>query len=871
MHKRHEMDKILVGGLLPDSLSEMGGRVSPRAVAGGTRFVASVLRRVALVATALCAAAAFADLPPGYRQLDYVDTDGSTWVNTLFTPDCTNAVEFKAAVPASDVMVVLYCSRKAMTGSDRRTYSLALNINGTPRFDYRNSTWSPSHPVTDGVPHTFCVYPYPEDWYAISCTIDGEQVGYYKPQNENPFTPEANAHFCLFGAYTGELNDSTTVSSLATYRFYHFKVWDTKEKENLVCHIIPVYGETEHAVGLYDLVAGRFLPAHGGTLAAPKVVLSDLELSENEDWTSVPVMIADGATVDLNGHDLAVASVGTNAVSALNPYYQDIGYITATGGEVIHIDGFKLPGAAKVETKFRPALVSGSQFLFSSRTQAKSNAYSALITGSAIRFDFNDKQTYSNTILTNEVDYTAVFDGTTPKPTWSVNGVAEKTHTATSNEFMGGSDLCIFERTTAQTSNLFTGRLYYFIVITNGVTAYDLRPVRRISDGAVGLYDRVGNGFYPSGTATAVHAPADVPKFTNSCETASVLNVGQGLIPGYTVVDRIFSTTKGARIDTGYVPVSTDRMEMRTCYSQDPATLFFFCSRTQMKGATDQFSVLLTANALRFDFRGTQYYYYKADHTTKFPDRDEPFTVAIDGNAKSCYFDGEFAYEYSRNDFTSTANLVLFASHENGNNFNNHPIGSIYWFKVTGADGTLKIDMVPVLRNQDSVAGLYDRVRHKFYPSASETAFTAGTQVGDGKLYVDVDGTFVGSEIAGNITLVKKGESAFDGGGLSLSTTLKPEAGTVAGVTLTDGATLDLSAFSETFNLDENAISFANGASITIALGSRNVSSKTPLVSWTTAPANVGTQAFLGEDGRRLTVKDDGVYLPRKGLMMIVR
>ena len=848
------------------------GEVASAATSRRGSLLYKTNKLMALATSAALTMTALADLPSGYRQLDYVDTGGSTWVNTLFTPDCTNAVEFKASVPASDVMVMLYCSRKAMTGSDRRTYSLALNTNGTPRFDYRNSTWSPSHPVTDGVPHTFCVYPYPEDWYAISCTIDGEQVGYYKPQNENPFTPEANAHFCLFGAYTGELNDSTDVSSLATYRFYHFKVWDTKEKENLVCHIVPVYGETEHAVGLYDLVAGRFLPAHGGTLAAPKVVSSNLELSEDEDWTSVPVMIAAGATVDLNGHDLAVASVGTNAVSALNPYYQDIGYITATGGEVIRIDGFKLPGTAKVETKFRPALVAGTQFLFSSRTKANSNAYGALISDSKIRFDFNNKQTYSNTILTNEVDYTAVFDGTTPKPTWSVDGVAEKTHDATSNNFTGGSDLCIFERTTASDSNLFTGRLYYFIVTTNGVTAYDLRPVRRISDGAVGLYDRVGNGFYPSGTATAVQAPVDVPKFTNSCETASVLNVGQGLIPGYTVVDRIFSTTKGARIDTGYVPVSTDRIEMRTCYSQDPATLFFFCSRPQ-QGGSQQFCVLLTANALRFDFRGTQYYYYKADHTTKFPDRDEPFTVAIDGNVKSCYFDGEFAYEYSRNDFTPTANLVLFASHENGEHFTNHPIGSIYWFKVTGADGVLKIDMVPVLRNQDNVAGLYDRVRHRFFPSASETAFTAGTQVGDGKLYVDVEGTFVGSEIAGNITLVKKGESAFDGGGLSLSTTLKPEAGTVAGVTLTDGATLDLSAFSETFNLDENAISFANGASITIALGSREVSSKEPIISWTTAPSNVGTLTFLNgvDDGGRLRVKEDGVYPTPNGIVIIFR
>lgn len=823
-----------------------------------------------MIVAALCVAlsmTAVADLPPGYRQLDYVDTDGSTWVNTLFTPDCTNAVEFKASVPASDVKVMLYCSRKAMTGSDRRTYSLALNINGTPRFDYRNSTWDVGQPVTDGVPHTFCVYPFPEDWYAISCMIDGEAIRYCKAQNENPFTPESNAHFCLFGAYTGELNDSTAVSSFATCRFYHFKVWDNKEKENLVCHIVPVYGETEHAVGLYDLVAGRFLPAHGGTLAAPKVVLSDLELSENEDWTSVPVMIADGATVDLNGHDLAVASVGTNAVSALNPCYQDIGYITATGGEVIRIDGFKLPGTAKVETKFRPALVTGSQFLFSSRTKANSNAYSAVITGSKIRFDFNNQQTSSNTILTNEVDYTAVFDGTTPNPTWSVNGVAENTHDATSNNFTGGSDLCIFERTTASTDFLFTGRLYYFIVTTNGVTAYDLRPVRRISDGAVGLYDRVGNGFYPSGTATAVQAPVDVPKFTNSCETASVLNVGQGLIPGYTVVDRIISSSD-AFIKTGFIPAATDRLEMKASLSNVSNTYGLFCSRKDQ--TSEMFNALFTTGGVRFDFNANK----AGQKTTSFkPEVDEVFTVALDGNEKACYTNGAVAATFASNDFTPTATVYLFALHANNGSSSAPAPGSIYWFKVRGADGTLKVDMVPAVRNQDNVAGLYDRVRHRFYPSASGTDFTAGTQVGDGKLYIDVDGAFAGSEIAGNITLVKKGEKAFDGGGMSLATTLRPEAGTVGGVVLQDGATLDLSALSEAFSLDDNAISFADGATIYVDVGSRKTRASTPVVSWTAAPSNIGGLRFrVIANGKehKLSVQDDGLYYLGSGIVIFV-
>ena len=30
---------------------------------------------------------ALADLPSGYRQLEYVDTDGNQWVNTLFLPN----------------------------------------------------------------------------------------------------------------------------------------------------------------------------------------------------------------------------------------------------------------------------------------------------------------------------------------------------------------------------------------------------------------------------------------------------------------------------------------------------------------------------------------------------------------------------------------------------------------------------------------------------------------------------------------------------------------------------------------------------------------------------------------------------------------
>ena len=91
-------------------------------------------------------------------------------------------------------------------------------------------------------------------------------------------------------------------------------------------------------------------------------------------------------------------------------------------------------------------------------------------------------------------------------------------------------------------------------------------------------------------------------------------------------------------------------------------------------------------------------------------------------------------------------------------------------------------------------------------------------------------------------------------------------------MTLTDGATFDLSTLTVPFSLDDSAISFANGAKITIALGSNEIRSGTKLISWTVAPANAGTLSFRhGETGRKLLIKDDGIYPAPRGFIMIVR
>ena len=69
------------------------------------------------------------------------------------------------------------------------------------------------------------------------------------------------------------------------------------------------------------------------------------------------------------------------------------------------------------------------------------------------------------------------------------------------------------------------------------------------------------------------------------------------------------------------------------------------------------------------------------------------------------------------------------------------------------------------------------------------------------------------------------------------------------------------------------AISFAAGATVKVKLGGWKASTKTPIVSWETAPENLeGLKFVCGDKERRFSIikKDDGLYI-YAGTFIIVR
>ncbi|MBQ8112467.1 MAG: hypothetical protein IJ146_04595 [Kiritimatiellae bacterium] len=99
------------------------------------------------------------------------------------------------------------------------------------------------------------------------------------------------------------------------------------------------------------------------------------------------------------------------------------------------------------------------------------------------------------------------------------------------------------------------------------------------------------------------------------------------------------------------------------------------------------------------------------------------------------------------------------------------------------------------------------------------------------------------------------------------------------GCTMQDGSTIDLSSRTNAlprvsaFTGGDHTLKFADDATVKVKLGGWKASTKTPIVSWETAPENLeGLKFVCGDKERRFSIikKDDGLYI-YAGTFIIVR
>lgn len=267
-------------------------------------------------------------------------------------------------------------------------------------------------------------------------------------------------------------------------------------------------------------------------------------------------------------------------------------------------------------------------------------------------------------------------------------------------------------------------RVYYLQIKTQGNLVFDGVPVRRKSDGTLGIYDKVSGEFLTNASTGNFIAG-------NIIDTISVY-----LPEEYTWLDYLQSS--GSQyIDIGRVPNNNDIIEQKfqkigdstaTCawYGSMPSasiitprisigsfsqanilTLFAGLNHTGAISTSDT-----NVHTLRFQATGRQELTYTLDGVTG----------VIDASTSSTPTDM----------FEPVVELTsyLFARHgTNGVQVYDNEGTKIYYHREYLANGTLVLNMIPVRRNSDNVLGMYDTVSGQFFTNQGTDSFIAGPEM----------------------------------------------------------------------------------------------------------------------------------------------
>lgn len=431
----------------------------------GFRNLASLFILMPVVALS-CQASSLLDYIADYERLEYVETtaSGGEYVDTGYKPSPTDRVETKVRFTGdTSGNQGIFCSRK----TNQYNVFECMLASSYMRFDhYDSQTATPNiyHQTSSGKTE-------------ISSGIDYEIVmdGNTKYFSLNGVVSTSTLSLTMNSATVTNFflftfgNNGASTGPAKSCRMYWFRVYSADG--TLACSLLPVRRKADGTAGFLDHVNGRFVTALHGDLVAGSVL--------------TPV---------------------------------DYVATSSEGGEYVDT-GYKPAATDRVETKVRfMGDVSGNQGIFCSRKTHNYNNFSCLLADGNMRFDHqHDNGTHNvfhqtsagKTAISPRVDYAIVMNGGTGK--FSLNG-EESTNSLLG---MGSAapivDFWLFallnENAPIADCYAKSCRMYYFKVYgSDGTLKSCLSPMRRRSDGTVGVYDDVRGGFAMSPVG-ALYAP----------------------------------------------------------------------------------------------------------------------------------------------------------------------------------------------------------------------------------------------------------------------------------------------------------------------------------------------------------------------------
>ena len=601
-------------------------------------------------------------------------------------------------------------------------------------------------------------------------------------------------------------------------------------------------------------VTGRVhldIPANT-TFSCASFTCDNVSLADDCDWSGLKFPLS--STIDLNGHKLTVSSLTGDATitSSADAGYEILEYIESDGKAYVNT-GVAVADNTVIDIKVR--LLKDSKKTVSYVGARVGDATPGQL-GGWISADLNHfrgvsaKQEKSGLWVEVNKDFTAHLN---KSGSCTIDGVEFATGSGGGNQY----PITVFCLNQAN-EPVFIGELrVYFCTIAYGSEVQrDLKPARRLSDGALGLLDVANQEFYPNANSSGAFRAGPVASDELAHPAELHVAVASGTTENSTVA--IAGPVRFVKEGNGtFVAVKQGQTYNG---GTDIKAGTFRCGNggnLNIYGAAG--SAVTVREGATFDCDGW------ADHA-QFP------FVLDGGTVKTTRDRGSVTSGHTWfADMTLTKDSVLYADNSGfvGSGYaecilrmNDHKLT----VNVSGSGNFYMLNLKVVGGGEiyGGTGGWFALGGNPYNPNGNyyvraETTTLRMTQaaIKDGGTGEHVFGSYVSEHVNGwdsPLTAIKV-KDRFVPGIMWHSTELQ------------DGATLDLSAcggaWSTTCEFPKSEVTakatFAKGATIYVDLGERKVKSSEPIVTWAAKPENVKFLSISGAKGK-FAVKEDGLY-----------
>ena len=254
-------------------------------------------------------------------------------------------------------------------------------------------------------------------------------------------------------------------------------------------------------------VSAAAIAASAMTAFAATNITENVTLTEDTDWTEFgTVTLAAGATVNLNGHSLAVKNIdGAGAIADI-PGYQRLEYIEATGNQYIDTeDQHNASTIVDIRIQFTSVSINYQSFYGARSTSATTSQFGGWLNNNKFRYGYGNSSAVNyNTPAVTTAMICDVHLNKSGACTVTVDGTSYGIGSGNSNNSnVGWTDFLFTINQNAgagkKAPEWWThAKMFSCVIQQDGAVAHNFIPARRMSDGMVGMYDSVTGKFHVS-------------------------------------------------------------------------------------------------------------------------------------------------------------------------------------------------------------------------------------------------------------------------------------------------------------------------------------------------------------------------------------